>query len=973
MTAKRLIVAAALREALSQKLGRELLVVGSVSAEALVGKRYRPPFDLYQQSHGAARVALKQGGDDSLYFRVIAEDFVTLDTGTGIVHVAPAFGEDDHEAHKRQLRRYARPEEVELLCAVLPSGEFKPEFQPYAGRWVKEADRDIVRELTERGLVLHDEVYRHEYPFCWRSDDDPLIQLARPAWFIRTTALLDRALANNQAVTWLPEHIKEGRFGDFLRNNVDWALSRERYWGTPLNVWICEKDAEHRHAPASVAEIESRNPEAFAAWHAAVRETPGLNPHLMVHKPWIDAVTFPCPACGATMRRVPEVVDCWFDSGCMPFAQWGFPATPGSKERFDAAFPADFISEAIDQTRGWFYSLLMLASLLFDAETQAKLGLSRVRDYPLPFRTCIVLGHVSDREGRKESKSKGNYTPPEIILDRVRMDFAVLDAAAGYTPPSGEVAIAREDLEGMDLSDGAEVSVYRPSHEPAALRLKLVAHKKLPRRVALLSAEDRKKLGLSTAPRGLSTALGEVPRLPDDQRVTIEDTTRPAPGADAFRWFFYASSPPWSNTRHSLTNVRLLQKEFQIKLRNVYSFFTIYANIDGFRPGAGVSGLSARPLAERNLLDRWIVSERELTVRSVTAALDGYSIYEAATRLVELAESLSNWYVRRSRSRFWGAGIDQEKLDAYTTLYETLVVVSKLIAPFLPFFAEEMYQNLVRRAGVVGARQSVHLEAFPTAELSSIDERLSQETRAVRDVVSLGLSVRTVQKLKVRQPLSRADIVLNDPAWKERLASYESLIKEELNVHELRFMVFSHEDGAVAFKLKPNFRALGPRLGKGVQAVKRVLEAASGAKLHAELAEHGRVVIEVEGAPVELGPEELAIQVEAAPGFAAETGRIGVVVLHTTLTESLIDEGILREVMSRVQAARKDQGFEFTDRVEVKIDGDERLLRVARQGADVIARECLATQVLIGQRGAESRDHGFGEVALALSVTKVDG
>jgi isoleucyl-tRNA synthetase len=965
---KRLIVAAALRSALSEKIGRELVVVDTLSAEALVGKRYRPPFEHYYRLYGEARVALKQGGDDALYFRVIAQDFVTLDTGTGIVHVAPAFGEDDHEAHKRELRRYARPEEVELLCAVLPNGEFKPEFSPYAGRWVKDTDRDIVRELGERGLLFYDELYRHEYPYCWRADEDPLIQLARPAWFIRTTALLDRALANNQAVNWLPEHIKEGRFGDFLRNNVDWALSRERYWGTPLNVWICEKDGEHRHAPASVGEIESRNPEAFAAWHAALRETPNLNPHLMVHKPWIDAVTFPCPTCGSTMRRVPEVVDCWFDSGCMPFAQWGFPATPGSKERFDAAFPADFISEAIDQTRGWFYSLLMIASLLFDRETQTKLGLSRVRDYPLPFRTCIVLGHVSDREGRKESKSKGNYTPPEIILDRVRMDFAVLDEVAGYRAAAGEVAIAREDLEGMDLGDGSEVSVYRPGREAAALRLKLLANKKLPRRVAVISAEDREKLGVVLSPRGLQTPLSDVPRLPDDQRLTIEDTTRPAPGADAFRWFFYASSPPWTNTRHSLTNVRTLQKEFQIKLRNVYSFFTIYANIDGYNPTDAAR--APQPLAERNLLDRWIVSERELTVRAVTAALDGYSIYEAATRLVEFAESLSNWYVRRSRARFWGAGLGQDKLDAYATLYETLVTVAKLIAPFLPFFSEEIYQNLVRRAGVPGAKASVHLEAFPSVDPSAIDERLAAETRAVRDVVSLGLSVRTVQKLKVRQPLARADLVLNDPAWKDRLASYASLIREELNVHELRFMAFSHEDGAVSFKLKPNFRALGPRLGKGVQAVKKVLESADGARLHAELAEHGRVVLEVEGAPIQFGPEELSIQVEAAPGFAAETGRIGVVVLHTTLTETLIDEGILREVMSRVQAARKDQGLEFTDRVEVRIDGSERLLRVARDGAEEISRECLATRVLVGERGPESRQHELGEVELSLSVQK---
>ncbi len=968
LVAKRLIVASALRAALEDKLGRALTVVDTVPGEQLVGRRYRPPFDHYYASFGEARTALKSGGDTHVYFRVIEGDFVTLDTGTGIVHIAPAFGEDDHEAHKRELKRYARPEEVELLCAVLSSGQFKPEFGKYAGRWVKDCDREIVRELEEKRLLVHEELYRHDYPFCWRADDDPLIQLARPAWFIRTTALLDRALENNQAVNWLPEHIKDGRFGDFLRNNVDWALSRERYWGTPLNVWICEKDPEHRHAPSSVGEIESRNPDAFAAWQAALRETPGLSPHLMVHKPWIDAVTFPCPSCGATMRRVPEVVDCWFDSGCMPFAQWGFPNTPGSKQKFDAAFPADFISEAIDQTRGWFYSLLMVASLVFDEETQKKLGLERVRSYPLPFRTCIVLGHVSDREGRKESKSRGNYTPPEVILDRVRMDFAVLEEAHGQHAKDGEIAIAREDLEGMDLAEGAEVVAYQPGAESKGLRVKLVAQKKLPRRVALISEGDRARLGLKPAAKGLQTLPVEVPRLGVTERVTLEDTTRPAPGADAFRWFFFASSPPWSNTRHSLTNVRLLQKDFQIKLRNVYSFFTIYANIDGYRPND--ASAAPRPIRERALLDRWIASERELTVRAVAKALDAYLIYDATTALVELVESLSNWYVRRSRSRFWGPGIDADKRDAYATLYETLVTLTKLIAPFLPFFSEELYQNLVRRAGMPGAEASVHLEKFPVADESVIDERLSLETRAVRDIVSLGLSVRTSQKLKVRQPLSRADVVLNDPLWRDRLESYRSLIQEELNVLELRFMAFSHEDGAVAFKLKPNFRALGPKIGKGVQAVKKVLETADGARLHAELAEHGKVVLEVEGKPLELGPEELAIQVEAAPGFAAETGKIGVVVLHTTLTEKLIDEGLVRELMSRVQAARKDRGYEFTDRIELAIDGDERLMRVARESAAEIGKACLATQVVVGTRGDGAEKHDLGDAELWLSVKK---
>ncbi len=965
---ERLIVASALRAALEQKLGHQLEIERSMRGQELAGRRYTPPFDFYA-ARAEQQVELRSGGREYAYFRVIAESFVTLDSGTGIVHVAPAFGEDDHEAHKRELARYTNPESVELLCAVRPDGTFKPEFGAFAGRWVKDVDRDAIRELQARQLLVHEELYRHDYPFCWRADEDPLIQMARPAWFIRTTARLDAAMANNQMVNWLPEHIKEGRFGDFLRNNVDWALSRERYWGTPLNVWVCTQDPEHKYAPASVAEIEQLNPEAFAHFRAALGENPKLNPHLVVHKPWIDEVTFPCPTCGASMRRVSEVIDCWFDSGCMPFAQWGFPHTPGSLQRFDAAFPADFISEAIDQTRGWFYSLLMISSLLFDAETQSRLGLSRARTFPLPFKTCIVLGHVGDREGKKESKSRGNYTPPEIILDRVRMDFGVLGEVSGVEARSGAVLIAREDLEGMDLEEGAEVLAYRPGAEPEPLRLRVSGHKKLPRRVALLATEDRARLGLTPAKSGLETRVVDVPRLPAAERVTLEDPSTPAPGADAFRWFFYASSPPWNNTRHSLSNVRLLQKDFLIKLRNVYSFFTIYANIDGFRPSEAAQ--RARPVEQRALLDRWMLSELNLAVDKTRSALDGYLAYDAAMSLVELVESLSNWYVRRSRERFWAPGLDADKLDAYATLYEVLVTLSRLLAPFTPFFAEELHQNLVVRAQIPGAQPSVHFEPFPQTNRAWIDEQLSADTRAVREVVSLGLSVRTASKLKVRQPLSRVDVVFNDATVKERLTSYIPLIQEELNVHEVRFMVQGHAEGAVAFRLKPNFRTLGPRLGKGVQAVKKALEKADGARLYGELGQRGRAELEVDGQKLSFSPEELEVVVEAAPGFAAETGRIGVVVLHTSLTEALVDEGILREVLSRIQAARKDRGLGFADRIALSLDGSERVMRVIKSNEQQIRKACLATSIAFQSAAADTREHEVGEERLKLALQPV--
>jgi len=731
---------------------------------------------------------------------------------------------------------------------------------------------------------------------------------------------------------------------------------------------VCSANEDHKHAPASVAEIERLNPAAFKYWKGEKLEKPELNDHLIVHKPWIDHVTFPCPSCGAEMRRVPEVIDCWFDSGCMPFAQWGFPHQPGSKQRFDDAFPADFISEAIDQTRGWFYSLLMISTLVFDDETQGRIGLGSRRSFPHPYKTCIVLGHVSDREGKKESKSKGNYTPPEIILDEVRMEFGVLTEAFGEAAKPGEALIAREDLEGMDLAEGARVVSFRADRPAERRELTLKVHKKLPRRVVLLSDSDRTALALEPISSTLATLPPDVPRAPAAERVTLFDPATPAPGADAFRWFFFASSPPWSNTRHSLKNVRLLQKDFQVKVRNVYSFFTIYANIDGWQPADPAH--AGRPAGERSLLDRWMLSELHLAVRDVRRALDVYLIYDAAQRLIALAEGLSNWYVRRSRERFWAPGLEQDKRDAYATLYESLVTLAELSAPFIPFFSEEIYQNLAVRAGAKGAAESVHLARYPEPDASADDERLAEDMAAVREIVSLGLSVRTANRLKVRQPLARADVVLNDGSMQERLTGYRGLIADELNVHEVVLMHPGHEQGAVTFKLKPNFRALGPRLGKGVQSVKRALENADGSALHAELSRHGKLTLTVDGERLELTPEEIEVAVEASAGFAAETGRVGVVVLHTTLTEELVDEGLLREVLSRIQAARKDQQLAFTDRVRIRIDGSERVLRVARAGKDHIARECLGSSVELAERGSNAVEHDLGGEMLLLSVQK---
>jgi isoleucyl-tRNA synthetase len=914
---RRFLLAKGLVAALSKKLG-EMSVEREMKGRDLVGRRYRPPFDLF---------AAEAVGFEQVVFNVVPAEFVTLDTGTGIVHIAPAFGEDDHEAHRRIARE--RGVTLPLFCAVKPDGTFVDHFDRYAGRWVKDCDKEIQHDLRDAGLLVFAELYRHDYPFCWRADTDPLIQYARPAWYIRTTAVIDRAIENSRAVHWLPEHIKEGRFGDFLANNVDWALSRERWWGTPLNVWVCDGDPNHKEVPSSIAEIEARNPGAFDHFHAARRLDPSLSEHLIVHKPWVDQVVFPCSTCAATMRRVPEVIDCWFDSGCMPFAQWGYPHQ--GRERFEQSFPADFISEAIDQTRGWFYSLLMISTLVFEDAP-----------YPHPFRTCIVLGHVTDKEGKKESKSKGNYTLPEIIFDKVAMEFAVWDAVefskrAGPPPPRAAV-VSKEDFEGMDLREGAHVRVYRREDPAAFVDLPVVADKRVPRRVVVLGPDVRAALGvLPCATTDVKPA--DVPRLSPEERVTVEDPSTPAPGADAFRWFFFAASPPWSATRHSLSNVRALQKEYAVKLRNVYSFFTIYANIDGFRPGAA----PRLEHAARPELDRWILGELALTTREVTARMDEYDVFGATRRLIDLVDSLSNWWVRRSRSRFWKPGWDEDKRGAYETLYETLVAVTKLTAPFTPYAAEGMYQNLVALPAISGARESVHLEDWPEADASAVDEPLSRKIAAVRGFVSLGLQVRTQAKIKVRQPLRYARVItphvdmLDDSARRQ--------LDGELNVVETLFVPMADAPKYVEFRLKPNFRTLGQRgLGKAAQGLKKTMAALpreeAGALASRLMADEA---VTIDG--VTLDRDDAEIELVAKEGFAAAGDRLGVVLLDTRIDDELRDQGLLRELANRVQTIRKEMGLEYTDRIRVRVEGSDRVRGIVDRGRDALSADVLAVQV----------------------------
>jgi isoleucyl-tRNA synthetase len=944
---KKLVLAASLVEAVGKKLGTTLTVEKTVPAKDLVGKKYLPPFDTFVE--GAPETA----------WRVIAADFVEM-SATGIVHIAPAFGEDDFQAHRKLYGA-----DAPVFCAVRADGTFVPEMGKYAGRWVKDADKDLTEELKDKGLLVHAETYRHPYPFCWRSDKDPLIQLARPAWYIRTTSLKDEAIANNRAVHWLPEHIKEGRMGDFLANNVDWALSRERYWGTPLNVWINDVTGKIE-APASTSEILAKNPKAFDHWHEAKKKDPSLSDHLVVHKPWIDQVSWQNPGEEGTYRRVPEVIDCWFDSGCMPFAQWGFPHR--GQAEFKQSFPADFISEAIDQTRGWFYSLLMISTLVFDEETQRRYGLSPVRPIPHPYKTCIVLGHVSDKEGKKESKSKGNYTPPGIIFDRVAIEFAVLGAAKGVTPEAGVAFIAKEDLEGMDLQDGAKVNLLAGQGAPRPLVVR--AGKGLQRRVVVLHPEDRAALGLEPMPKP-DVKPSDVPWLPAAERCVLEDPSTPAPGADAFRWFFYASNPPWSNTRHSLSNVRALQKETLVKLRNVYSFFTIYANIDGFDPSA-----ARIDPEERAEIDRWILSELHLLVDAVTKDLDAYDLYTATGRITSFVDALSNWYVRRSRDRFWAplesdGKLGADKRAAYETLFECLTTLAQVMAPFTPYLSDAIWRNLAVK-GAGSDAESVHLTTWPAADAGLVDRALSVTIRAARDLVSLGLQVRTQAKLKVRQPLSVAKLIVADASLSDRLTPYLGMVADELNVLEVEVLV-TDADQYVTYKVKPNFRTLGQKgMGKQAQDLKKTMGAMSAAEAQAlvgELLADGKTT--VQGAL--LDREDVEVAFDAKEGYAAAGDRVGVVVLDTRLDDTLRDLGYLRELLNRVQTARKDMGLDFVDRIEVGVSGTERAKRVVEANAATIAAECLAVSVTwldVAPSGAGVREVDIEGDAVRLLISR---
>ena len=845
------IIAAALVDQIAAKVKKKAVVLETFTGDTLVGKRYAPPFSYYYDRCGKQVGTLKSGGKQTVAWRAVGADFVTLDSGTGLVHQAPAFGEVDFDVLTAEQERFVAGEGPELICAVAPDGTFTEEAPGYEGRWVKDADKDIIRELRARHLLFHQEQYLHDYPFCWRSDRDPLIQYPRKSWFVKTSQFKKEMLAENATINWFPEHIKNGRFGNFLETNVDWALSRERYWGTPLPIWVCDATGQMEAVDSYAALLQKPGVQGTDIWEKAKAADPELNEDLKIHKPYIDAITYDSPfRQGSRMRRVSEVIDCWYDSGAMPFAQWGYPHEPGSKEIFEKNFPADFISEALDQTRGWFYSQHAISTLLFGKAD---------------FRNCIVLGLMLGEDGQKMSKSKRNYREPNEIFVKY--------------------------------------------------------------------------------------------------------------GADALRWYFYANQTPWTVIRYSEQAIKDSMPEFLIRLSNVLSFYEVYGKIDDFNPIAQIdpealrrdrgqlnpsvlrTAKTYRPVGERRELDRWILGELNETIKIVTEKMDAYDHYTACGRLSAFVDSLSNWYVRRSRDRFWSSSQDtdpavlQSKNDAYWTLFECLLTTAKLIAPFVPFLAERMCRQLTGAQEPV--LESIHLCDYPEADTVLFDPVLSETIALQREIVSVGRNARMNAKLKVRQPLSKIEVIFSNVTQyalfgnagdKTAVANRFEEIKEELNVKTVE--VTTEISQFVSYNILPNLKKLGARLGKRLPLLKNALADADGTQLVADMKREGRIVLSLEGEPIELTSDDIQIRLTAKEGWAAADGPNCVVILATELTPELVSEGFAREIIRMIQNRRKEIGCEYTDRIEVGVATESRaLIEAVERFRDYIQSETLAVRL----------------------------
>ena len=737
---------------------------------------------------------------------ITCDSYVTMSDGTGIVHIAPAFGEDDAQVG----RKYELP----FVQFVNGKGEMT-EDTPYAGMWVKDADKQVLIDLDAAGLLFDAPKFEHEYPHCWRCDR-PLIYYARDTWFIKMSAVKDKLVKNNNTVNWIPEGIGKGRFGAWLENVQDWGLSRNRYWGTPLNIWECS--CGKRHAIGSIEELKSMS-----------KNCPE---QIELHRPYIDEVTITCPDCGGEMKRVPEVIDCWFDSGAMPFAQWHYPFE--NKEIFEDNFPADFISEAVDQTRGWFYSLMAISTLLFDKA---------------PYKNVIVLGHVLDKDGNKMSKSKGNAVDPMEALNKF--------------------------------------------------------------------------------------------------------------GADAIRWYFYSNSAPWLPNRFHEDAVKEGQSKFMGTLWNTYAFYVLYANIDNFDPTK-----YSLDYDKLSVMDKWLLSKLNTMVKIVDNGLGSYNIPDATKALAGFVDDMSNWYVRRSRERYWAKDMPQDKINAYMTLYTALVTVCKAAAPMIPFLTEDIYQNLVRTVDQT-APLSIHLCDFPVADEKMIDKNLETSMDEVLKIVVFGRAARNTANIKSRQPIGnmfiKAENVLDN--------YFVDIIRDELNIKEVSFK--DDLSAFTSYSFKPQLRTVGPKYGKQLGGIREYLANVNSSEAMAELKANGAIKFMVGDVEVSLAKEDLLIEAAKMEGFVTEGDNYVTVVIDTTLTPELIEEGFVREIISKIQTMRKEADFNVTDRINVYVSGNDKIAGIMEKNADEIKRVVLGENFVLGETMGEGKEWNINGEKVTLGVCTV--
>ena len=766
-------------------------VVETYVGKDLENKEYEPLFPFVELNKRA--------------YYVTCADYVTLTDGTGVVHIAPAFGEDDAQVG----RRYDLP----FLQLVDEKGEMTEET-PWAGTFCKKADPMVLEDLEKRGLLFAAPNFEHSYPHCWRCDT-PLIYYARESWFIKMTEVKEDLIRNNNTINWIPESIGKGRFGDWLENVQDWGISRNRYWGTPLNVWECE--CGHMHSIGSIEELKSMSDNC--------------PDDIELHRPFIDAVTIKCPHCGKEMHRVPEVIDCWFDSGAMPFAQHHYPFE--NKDLFEQQFPADFISEAVDQTRGWFYSLLAISTLVFNKA---------------PYKNVIVLGHVQDEKGQKMSKSKGNAVDPFEALEQY--------------------------------------------------------------------------------------------------------------GADAIRWYFYINSAPWLPNRFHGKAVVEGQRKFMSTLWNTYAFFVLYANIDEFDPTKYTLDYDQLPV-----MDKWLLSKLNSVVKAVDENLANYKIPESARALQEFVDEMSNWYVRRSRERFWAKGMEQDKINAYMTLYTALVTVSKAAAPMIPFMTEEIYQNLVRSVDQ-NAPESIHLCMFPEVNEDQIDTELEQNMEHVLKLVVMGRACRNTSNIKNRQPIGQMFV----KAAFDLPEFYQDIVADELNVKNVKFTDDVRDFTSYSFK--PQLKTVGPKYGKMLGGIKAALDHADGNSAMDEINETGALKLDVSGQEITLFKEDLLIDTAQIEGYVSENDNGITVVLDTNLTPELLEEGFVREIISKVQTMRKEADFEVMDRIKVTYNGSEKAEKIFAEHSDEIGGEVLADKVVKAEPAGYVKEWKINGEAVTMGVEK---